>query len=180
MPTREAWIKDHLQDKPNNLVIRFSAPMVDQRAPASWPNSSEVVNSNASCPAPKQNNECRDCQSSAGTPQLKQFLMVNIKTKFPRGIWIRSLAQEGATAHAKRAPGPGLKHQAQSTQAASVKLSNQPVQASSGKRQALQQASSVKPQAASSLILEPRNMDIEEVLGGKGPRAFTMINVFSG
>ena len=26
MPTREAWIKDHLQDKPNNLVIRFSAP----------------------------------------------------------------------------------------------------------------------------------------------------------
>jgi len=62
MPTREAWIKDHLQDKPNNLVIRFSAPMVDQRAPASWPNSSEVVNSNASCPAPKQNNECRDCR----------------------------------------------------------------------------------------------------------------------
>ena len=62
MPTREAWIKDHLQDKPNNLVIRFSAPMVNQRAPASWPNSSEVVDSNASCPAPKQNNECRDCR----------------------------------------------------------------------------------------------------------------------
>jgi hypothetical protein len=71
--------------------------------------------------------------------------MVNIKTKFPRGIWIRSLAQEGATAHAKRAPGPGLKHQA-----ASVKLSNQPVQASSGKPQALnnkRQASSRKLQA---------------------------------
>ena len=31
MPTREAWIKAHLQDKPNNLVIRFSAPMVNQR-----------------------------------------------------------------------------------------------------------------------------------------------------
>ena len=62
MPTREAWIKDHLDGKPDNLVIRFSAPMVDQRAPASWPNSSEVVNSNASCPAPKQNNECRDCR----------------------------------------------------------------------------------------------------------------------
>jgi hypothetical protein len=45
LPTREAWIKDHLQDKPNNLVIRFSAPMVNQRAPASWPNSSEVVDS---------------------------------------------------------------------------------------------------------------------------------------
>ena len=41
-----------------------------------------------------------------------------------------------------------------------------------------QQASSVKPQAASSLILEPWYMDIGEVLEGKGPRAFTMINVF--
>ena len=39
------------------------------------------------------------------------------------------------------------------------------------------QASSVKPQAASSLIREPRYMDIEELLGVQGPRAFTMINV---
>ena len=62
LPTREAWIKDHLTDKPNNLVIRFSAPMVDQRAPASWPNSSEVVTSGASCPAAQQDNECRDCR----------------------------------------------------------------------------------------------------------------------
>ena len=63
LPTREAWIKDHLTDKPNNLVIRFSAPMVDQRAPESWPNSSEVVSSGASCPAAKQDNECRDCRA---------------------------------------------------------------------------------------------------------------------
>ena len=63
LPTREAWIKDHLQAKPDNLVIRFSAPMVNQRAPASWPNSSEVVSSGASCPAAKQNNECRDCRA---------------------------------------------------------------------------------------------------------------------
>ena len=63
LPPREAWIKDHLQDKPDNLVIRFSAPMVDQRAPASWPNSSEVVTANATCPAAKQNNECRDCRA---------------------------------------------------------------------------------------------------------------------
>ena len=62
MPTREAWIKDHLQDKPDNLVIRFSAPMIDQAAPASWPNTSTVVTSGASCPAPEQNNECRDCR----------------------------------------------------------------------------------------------------------------------
>jgi hypothetical protein len=63
MPTREAWIKDHLHLAPNNLVIRFSAPMVDQRAPLSWSNSSEVVTSGATCPAPKQNNECRDCRA---------------------------------------------------------------------------------------------------------------------
>ena len=62
LPTREAWIKDHLTDKPNNLVIRFSAPMVDQRAPESWPNSSEVVTSGATCPAAQQDNECRDCR----------------------------------------------------------------------------------------------------------------------
>ena len=62
LPTREAWIKDHLTDKPDNLVIRFSAPMVNQRAPESWPNSSEVVDSGATCPAAQQDNECRDCR----------------------------------------------------------------------------------------------------------------------
>ena len=63
LPTREAWIKDHLKDKPNNLVIRFSAPMVNQRAPESWPNSSMVVDKGFhTCPAPAQDNECRDCR----------------------------------------------------------------------------------------------------------------------
>ena len=63
LPTREAWIKDHLTTKPTNLVIRFSAPMVDQTAPASWPNSSEVVTAGATCPAAQQDNECRDCRN---------------------------------------------------------------------------------------------------------------------
>ena len=63
MPTREAWIKDHLSNKPNNLVIRFSAPMVDQAAPASWPNSSEVVTAGATCPAPSQDGQCKDCRN---------------------------------------------------------------------------------------------------------------------
>ena len=63
LPTREAWIKPHLKDKPNNLVIRFSAPMVNQRAPESWPHSSEVVEAGATCPAAKQDNECRDCRA---------------------------------------------------------------------------------------------------------------------
>ena len=35
MPTREAWTKDYLNECPENLIIRFSAPMVDQAAPAS-------------------------------------------------------------------------------------------------------------------------------------------------
>ena len=63
LPTREAWIKAFLPECPENLVIRFSAPMVDQEAPASWPNSSEVVPAGATCPAAQQDNECRDCRA---------------------------------------------------------------------------------------------------------------------
>ena len=70
MPTREAWIKDHLDGKPDNLVIRFSAPMIDQAAPASWPNSSEVVTEGATCPAPKQGNSCGDCRN-CWNPEIK-------------------------------------------------------------------------------------------------------------
>ena len=70
MPTREAWIKDHLDSKPDNLVIRFSAPMIDQAAPASWPNSSEVVTEGATCPAPKQGNSCGDCRN-CWNPEIK-------------------------------------------------------------------------------------------------------------
>ena len=61
MPTREAWIKNYLYNKPSNLVIRFSPPMIGQRND-SWPNSSMVVESGATCPAPKQNNSCGDCR----------------------------------------------------------------------------------------------------------------------
>ena len=63
MPTREAWIKDHLNRAPSNLVIRFSAPMVDQAAPASWPNTSTVVTANATCPSAQQGNICGDCRN---------------------------------------------------------------------------------------------------------------------
>ena len=61
MPTREAWIKDHLDSKPDNLVIRFSPPMIDQRND-SWPNSSMVVTGDATCPAPQQGGKCGDCR----------------------------------------------------------------------------------------------------------------------
>ena len=65
MPTREAWVKNYLEDRPANLVIRFSMPMVNQAAANSWNNCSTVVTdpSAATCPAPKQENECRDCRA---------------------------------------------------------------------------------------------------------------------
>ena len=62
MPTREAWVKDHLASKPDNLVIRFSPPMIGQRNDT-WPNSSMVVLKDASCPAPSQGNSCGDCRA---------------------------------------------------------------------------------------------------------------------
>ena len=61
LPTREAWIKDHLDSKPDNLVIRFSPPMVGQRND-SWPNSSMVVEAGATCPAPAQGGKCGSCR----------------------------------------------------------------------------------------------------------------------
>ena len=61
LPTREAWSKDHLASKPDNLVIRFSPPMVGQ-CNDSWPNSSMVVETGATCPAPAQGGKCGSCR----------------------------------------------------------------------------------------------------------------------
>ena len=62
MPTREAWVKDHLDRAPKNLVIRFSPPMIGQEN-TTWPNSSMVVEKDATCPAPSQGNSCGDCRA---------------------------------------------------------------------------------------------------------------------
>jgi len=62
MPTREAWIRDHVTRAPDNLIIRFSMPMVDQAAAGSWPNTSTVVTSGATCPAPSQGGKCKECR----------------------------------------------------------------------------------------------------------------------
>ena len=70
MPTREAWIKQHLHDKPANLVIRLSSPMVDQGPVTSWPNTSTVVTSGASCPSAQQGNQCLDCRK-CWNPEIK-------------------------------------------------------------------------------------------------------------
>ena len=63
MPTREAWIKDHLNRAPSNLVIRFSSPLIDQGPVNSWPNTSTVVTAHATCPAHHQGNQCKDCRN---------------------------------------------------------------------------------------------------------------------
>jgi len=64
LPTREAWVKPYLSKAPKNLTIRFSMPMVDQEAAASWPNTSTVVSgAGRTCPAPDKNNECKDCRA---------------------------------------------------------------------------------------------------------------------
>jgi len=107
----------------------------------------------------------------AGTPQLKQFLMVNIKTKFPRGINSdQAISGAEATAEVQRATGPGLRSYplsgnggkldslqtlADKAQAPSNKLRE--IQASSGKHQAPRhklQASSHKRQAPGPWTLE--------------------------
>ena len=62
LPTREAWVKHFLPMCPKNLVIRFSAPMIDTPAPGTWPNTSTVVTAGASCPAPLQDGKCNDCR----------------------------------------------------------------------------------------------------------------------
>jgi len=63
MPTREAWIKDHMHKAPANLVVRFSSPMIDQGPVKSWPNTSTVSTKSRSCPAPDNNNECGSCRA---------------------------------------------------------------------------------------------------------------------
>ena len=63
LPTREAWVKHFLPMCPDNLVIRFSMPMVDQPAAGGWNNTSTVVTSGATCPSAKQGNQCLDCRA---------------------------------------------------------------------------------------------------------------------
>ena len=63
MPTREAWVKHFLPMCPDNLVIRFSMPMIDQPAAGGWANTSTVVTAGATCPSSSQDNKCLDCRN---------------------------------------------------------------------------------------------------------------------
>ena len=70
MPTREAWIRDHVARAPSNLIIRFSMPMIDQEPSGSWPHVSTVISkdqpwfgaTSKACPAPSQGNQCKSCR----------------------------------------------------------------------------------------------------------------------
>ena len=72
MPTREAWIKDHMQAAPANLVVRFSSPMIDQGPVKSWANTSTVSTKSRTCPAPDNNNECGSCRA-CWDPEVKNI-----------------------------------------------------------------------------------------------------------
>jgi hypothetical protein len=69
LPTREAAIvAAYTGEIPDNLVVRVSAAMIDGPAPKRFAHTSTVhantipVNSHT-CPAPDQDNECRDCRA---------------------------------------------------------------------------------------------------------------------
>ena len=74
MPTREAWVKHFLPECPENLIIRFSGTMIDQPAIDSWPHTSTVSTNpeNRTCPAPDQDNECKDCRA-CWDPKIKNI-----------------------------------------------------------------------------------------------------------
>jgi hypothetical protein len=72
IPTKERaiWletIKQYGRKLPDNLVIRYSATMVDQAPPESWAHSSAVVKSidaiGHECPAPTQQGKCGECRA---------------------------------------------------------------------------------------------------------------------
>ena len=109
---------------------------------------------------------------NVGIQKLKQFLMVNIKTKFPRGISDQTISASGSYGLTKRVrPGPGLQQVIEETvphndieeasgskqQASSNKLRE--IQASSGKHQ----APSTKVQAPSHKLQAPGPWILEKV-----------------
>ncbi len=66
MPTREARFLSLMDPDivPSNLIIRMSSHMIDQDPVKFWPWTSTVTSGhNASCPAPKQGNQCGSCRA---------------------------------------------------------------------------------------------------------------------
>ena len=66
LPTREAKFLTLIDPEvvPKNLIIRMSSHMINQGPVKSWPWTSTVLTDGShSCPASKQNNECKDCRA---------------------------------------------------------------------------------------------------------------------
>ena len=141
LPTREAWIKEHLKDKPDNLVIRFSAPMVNQRAPESWPNSFRSGDSWRDCPAQSKTTNA-ETVGHAGTLQLKLLNTVNIEM-FRHPKYYKELRKRNK-----------LDQAISKEPATAGRISVRLVQAPSNK---LQATSSKEPQASSDKHQAPSN-----------------------
>ena len=71
MPTREAWIKDHLDSTCDNLVIRFSPPIIDMKAQRTpGPTLQWLYSKDRQCPAPQQGGKCGTCRQ-CWDPEIK-------------------------------------------------------------------------------------------------------------
>jgi len=64
LPTREAKFLPLNSDSiPKNLIIRMSSHRIDQKPVTFWPWTSTVSTGSFSCPASKQDNECKSCRN---------------------------------------------------------------------------------------------------------------------
>jgi hypothetical protein len=90
LPTREAWIKDHVSRAPDNLVIRFSMPMIDQPAAGSWSQYFNGGYKRRNMPSPKQGNQCLDCRN-CWNKEIKNISYGNIKMEFKHPKYYKEL-----------------------------------------------------------------------------------------
>ena len=64
LPTREVkFLPLNFDAIPKNLIIRLSGHKIDKDAASFWPWTSTVVTAGRTCPAPDQNNECKNCRA---------------------------------------------------------------------------------------------------------------------
>ena len=64
LPTREVkFLPLNFDAIPKNLIIRLSGHKIDKDAASFWPWTSTVVTAGRTCPAPDQNNECKECRA---------------------------------------------------------------------------------------------------------------------
>ena len=64
LPTREAkFLPLNTDSIPKNLIIRMSSHMIDQAPVKFWPWTSTVSTGDFTCPASKQDNQCKSCRN---------------------------------------------------------------------------------------------------------------------